>query len=110
VGSLAWSPGGDCLASGDNAGTVRIWASENGIPREAPSGVFNSVKSLTWSPDAAQLAAAGFGAIRIWDLENMENVRNVIVGFSTSCVGYSRDGSLIIGADKSVIVLMPSRR
>lgn len=58
VSTLMFSRNGKQLASGDNAGKVRIWGMESGQMRVAGTCEQNPVMSVTFSPDGKGLAAA----------------------------------------------------
>ena len=65
--SLAWSPDGERLASGEKARNIRIWSPLKG-KATLSLDVEEAVFSLEWSPDSRRLAAAlGVDAIRIFD-------------------------------------------
>jgi len=73
--SLAWSAGGDMLASGDSAGVMILWSLQNQAESSAAlefsptflGGHTGEVRSLDWSPDDLRLASAGEdGTVRVW--------------------------------------------
>jgi WD40 repeat protein len=84
--SLAFSPSGDSLAAGDNAGALWIWSqdsfksggTETLQPLRLDSGVaLSGQKDLVWqvafSPDGNLLAAAfGDGSLQVWDAHSGE--------------------------------------
>jgi hypothetical protein len=55
--TLAFSPNGDFLATGDDAGTVHVFAVGTRVPVIAQISVPGAVTALAWSPDGEQLAA-----------------------------------------------------
>lgn len=62
--SVAWSPGGDRIASGAHD-AIRIWDASAGKELLTIAG---SGQSLAWNPDGKRLAAAGGdNTLRIWD-------------------------------------------
>jgi WD40 repeat protein len=82
--SLAFSPTGDYLAAGDNAGALWVWpqdsfqAAGNATPKpqRLDTGVArNGQRGLVWqvsfSPDGKLLSAAlGDGSLLFWDVQN----------------------------------------
>ncbi|MGA2256192.1 MAG: protein kinase [Thermoguttaceae bacterium] len=65
--SLAWSPHGSRLASGERRNWARVWDIATGreVLKLWHSG---SVESLAWNPDGKRLAAASAQRISIWDV------------------------------------------
>lgn len=68
VSTAAWSPDGRWLASGDEAGTIRVWpVGREGEPA-AWQGHERRIAVLAWSPDGKRLAsvASGDTVTRLW--------------------------------------------
>ena len=75
VNSIAWSPGGDKLASGGNDATVRVWDPVEGQELLQLVGHTEPVNSVAWSPDGKQLASGSNDrTIRLWDIANSQEV------------------------------------
>ncbi|MEV4033734.1 nSTAND1 domain-containing NTPase [Streptomyces umbrinus] len=70
VFSMALSPDGRTLATGNTDGTVRMWNTQTGrhhttLPRQTGPGVF-----VAFSPDGHALATTSFdGAVRLWNAD-----------------------------------------
>mgnify|MGYP001060056262 FL=1 len=101
---LDWSPDGQQLAVGTNAGEVQIWdvASQQMLSRwRSPS--FSMVTSVGWSPDGSTIASGQLdGDIYLWDIATGE-VRLAINDYTdercdTNGLAWSPDGSRIATA------------
>lgn len=67
--SVAFSPDGSLVATGTEAGTVRIWTVPSGEPRTPLMAHENKVRKVLFSPDGTLLATqTRSGAIRLWDV------------------------------------------
>src|SRR6185312_6984588 len=67
--SLAWSPDGMLLASGDTSGEVHVWYPRTGEQLTIYRGHRRLARSLAWSPDGALLASGGDfgdGTLQLW--------------------------------------------
>ena len=75
---IAWSPDGKSIAAVGEDNTVRVWKANNGqniITYNPPGklgdafrGIFNSIDSISWSPDSSQIASSSEdGTVQVWD-------------------------------------------
>jgi len=71
ITTLAWSPDGNTLASGDANGTVLIWDPASGATllscREAAA---TGPTSVSWSPDGRSILAGYSNRLVIWDAQS----------------------------------------
>ncbi|MBD2461984.1 hypothetical protein H6G89_13095 [Oscillatoria sp. FACHB-1407] len=68
--SVAFSPEGQLLATGDNNNLVCLWQVADGQPRLTLKGHKGWVWSVAWSPDGQILASGSEDcSVRLWDVE-----------------------------------------
>ena len=83
VQTLAWSPDGQMIATGQDDGTVQLWdfnpAGGSVSPRATLPPQGGGVTLLAWSPDGRLAAAGGDLTIRIWDV-NTQTEEHVLDG------------------------------
>ncbi|GAB4376184.1 MAG: NB-ARC domain-containing protein [Elainellaceae cyanobacterium] len=69
--SVAFSPDGQLLATGDNNNNVCLWQTADGQPRLTLKGHTGRVWAVAWSPDGQILASGSEDqkGVRLWDVE-----------------------------------------
>jgi WD40 repeat protein len=68
--ALAWSPCGRFLATGGDAGEMRIWDADHGHERALYEGHGHAVSSVAWSPRGDWIASGSHDeTVRVWDAE-----------------------------------------
>ena len=76
VNSLAFSPDGTTLASGNSyMTTIRLWDATTGEYIKTLSGHTDRVNSLAFSPNGTILASGGYGKITLWNVLTGEHIR-----------------------------------
>ncbi len=93
--SLAFSPEGNTLVSGDENHTVLLWdAAMNGEIRPLTrNGHTTGVGGLLFSPDGSTIASVS-GSTRLWDATTGEFIRDLPIG---PAIAFSPDSSMLAG-------------
>jgi len=108
IQSFAYSPQGDQLASVSSGRStdLSIWDMATWKCRYY-GGHGSSINFIVYSPNGNQLASAGYGGVRLWDV-NREVCLHVLKGHTgdVRCVVYSPQGDLVASAgdDRTVRV------
>ncbi len=112
IQGLAISAEGQIIATGDRAGSVKIWHLRNGsLITELPN-IVGGVLGLTISPEGNQIAVASYsnGSFQVWDIKSRVLLRTVdghsatINGMTwlrkeSRFISTSRDGSIGFWSD-----------
>ena len=68
--SLALSPDGKSLATGDQDGTIKLWDVQTGRERAAIKGHRGTIWSVAFSPDGKTLASGSHDkTIKLWNVQ-----------------------------------------
>jgi WD40 repeat protein len=103
--SLALSPNGEILATGDTDGHVRLWDVSRGIPLKTLNGHGHWIRSMAFSPDGTKLLSGSSDhTARIWDVTDPSTAKwlNILEGHQGTIwsVSFNHDGSQVVtGSD-----------
>ena len=97
VTSVAFSPDGTKLASGELQGMVKLWEVLTGKNINTFQGPGGLSKSVAFSPDGTKLASSisgGYGTVEIWEIATGKNI-NTIAGHldGVDSIVFSPDGT-----------------
>jgi sugar lactone lactonase YvrE len=101
--ALAYSPDGRTLASGDSAGTIKLWDTRTDRERATIKGHRGNVLCLAFSPDGTTLASGSLDqTVRLWNLANGQEQASLKgPRFAISAVAFSPDGKSVAAGGKS---------
>ena len=97
VHSVAFSPDGKLLATGDGDGVVHLWEAATGRKLLTCKGHSNRVRSVAFSPSGEMLASASSDKmVRLWDIRN-GTCLNTLQGHTKQVlsVAFSSDGETL---------------
>jgi WD40 repeat protein len=105
VWMLAFSPGGELLASASSDGTVRVWDWKRGTLMRTLSFPHEMV-SVGFSPDGSTLAAGGVfewpdAAIWTFSVRDLQEQMKVFEFWNIPDLAYTPDGQLLVGGGTS---------
>jgi WD40 repeat protein len=114
VSSVAFSPDGQALVSGDASGTVQLWDVPGRRPLgKALTGHRGPVYSVAFSPNGRTLASGGDQTIRLWDLRSHRQVGEPLTtthAYDVFSVAFSPNGHTIAsGGDLVYLWDLPNR-
>ena len=102
VGSLAFSPDGEILASGSRDGTIHLWDVVSGAPIRTLEEHTSYVNSVSFSPDG-KILVSGSGSpydddntVRLWDVDTGQEIA-ILRGHKhvVNSVAFSPDGKIL---------------
>lgn len=99
---VAWSPDGELVAVGDQAGTTAVWDATGGEPRGSvpPPKEGQPISALAWSHDGKRLAVGNGPGVRVWDVAEgrevgtLDTEKNAVSGLAFGPEDRSVFGSL----------------
>jgi WD40 repeat protein len=105
--TVAFAPDGGRLASGDIAGTVRIWDAATGRELATLRGPQSEVGSVAFAPDGRTLASGyGDGTARLWDTATWRGLATLHAQEGPVwTVAYAPDGRTLVSGGNDGMVL-----
>jgi len=112
--TIALSPNGETVASGNRGGMVKLWNIETRKVIARWTGHTEDVWSVCWSGDGGRVVSGSYdGTARIWDVESGETVLGPITtGHQpTDAVAFSPDASILAtgGSEQDGIKIWDAR-
>jgi WD40 repeat protein len=105
--SVAISPDGLRIVSGDSRNTVSVWDTATGKRKLVLTGHTTPVSSVAISPDGKRIVSAGDNTVKVWDVETGQEMISLKEHTDlVFCVAFSADGTRILSGsrDKTVKV------
>jgi WD40 repeat protein len=105
VSSVAFSPDGQQIVSGNADGTIRVWRVADGRLIRTVRAHTSAIGNTVFSPDGRLLAFTVGNTIELWDVSRWERVRTLTGHTSVArCVVFAPNGRILAsgGADGTV--------
>jgi len=96
--SVAFSPNGQWLVSGDSDKMVRLWDTTTGQLQQTFTGRIDPTHSVAFSPNGRMLARGGDNVDTLWDLAAGHLVRSLASLRVFSEVAFSRDSTTLLSS------------
>ncbi|HEY9817283.1 MAG TPA: hypothetical protein V6D20_16000, partial [Candidatus Obscuribacterales bacterium] len=105
--SLAFSPDGQFICTGDHQGQVYLWRVADGLQHASLEGHDNWVRSVVFSPDGMTLATCSDDqTICLWNWQTCEHLHTIEVPDNwVTSIAFSPDGTLIASANDHTLTL-----
>ena len=104
--TIAFSPNGRHLATGNNKGIVKIWNIQTRRVISQLQGDMTAVYSVEFSPDGRTLVSAGYdGKIKLWNVSNWELIGTLETNGTVFGIDFSPDGKVLAGTGHAAVTL-----
>lgn len=106
IGTIAFSPDGDILASGDGS-WVKLWTFPQGeLQAKLMESLSSNVSALAFSGDGTLLASGDHHAIRLWELPACRLKAKFLDDNGASSLAFSPNGRLLASGNSSGYVFL----
>ncbi len=94
--SLAFSPDGKRLVTGNTESLVEIWDVEKMIKTKTLKGHSEQIFCVAFNPDGNRIASASLdGTVRLWDVEKSQEIQIFKNNGTVTCLAFSPDGKTL---------------
>ena len=102
--SIAFSPDGKMLASGDFEGVIRLWDIETGKHRQIRTP-HKIVGGVMFSPNGQTIMSRENMDFRLWDIDTGEFKASLEDTIGTDSITFNSDGTILFGASRNELRL-----
>ncbi|MGA2505538.1 MAG: WD40 repeat domain-containing protein [Anaerolineales bacterium] len=96
VNSIAFSPDGRTMVSGNDDSSVRLWRVSDGALLMTMEGHTDRVTSVAFSPDGQTVASGSADfTVRLWRLSDGKPINNIYARYKSLGVTFSTDGKMV---------------
>jgi eukaryotic-like serine/threonine-protein kinase len=96
IGSVAWSPDGTTLATGNDDSKLYLWDAATGIRKAVLEGSTNTGLLVAFHPSGTLVASNGWeGRLRLWDAVLGRPVLSLAGGRVSTDIAFSQDGRIV---------------
>ncbi|MEM6687832.1 MAG: c-type cytochrome domain-containing protein [Planctomycetota bacterium] len=94
--TVAFSPDGVLIASGDRSGGLCVWEAETGRLYLDLVGHKGGIHSVAWRDDSNVLASASAdGVVKLWDMNSGKAIKSINIGGPALDVSFDHQGRLV---------------
>ncbi len=107
IKSVAFSPDGTKIVSGDRDGIIKLWDVETGKLIKTFTGHYSNVESISISSDGKKIASGDIHSVlKLWDVETGKEIwsNEKHSGTILSIVFSTNDKQIISASDKSTVI------
>lgn len=105
VESIAISPDGQILVSGNSDGTIKVWNLSQGLEIRTIQGHRYKVVSIAISPDGQTLVSCSESEIKAWNLATGEEIFTIKSRFTfVESIAISPDGQTLVSGGRDIKV------
>jgi WD40 repeat protein len=104
--SVAWSPAGSFIASGDQGGVVMVWDAERGTIVTRLRANAGPIRSLSFSPDGRRLLMGSRdGTVKLWDTITWSEVAQYETDPFVGVAGFALRGQAVAATSGPFVLI-----